>query len=184
MLSQARYRSIFLVSDSIVVNGLIVLLASLVLAVVSQIALPWLPVPLTFQSAMVVLLGLTLGSKRAAAAVALYLLEGACGLPVFAQGYAGFAVFMMSSGGYLWGFIPAAFLAGWMMEQGMAKNVLTIFATALISTSIIFVFGALRLAALFGWKKAYLFGVQPFLITEPVKLIIATIAAKFCFKEA
>lgn len=182
MLAQTRYRSTFL-NDSMTQNVLIVFLASLVLAGASQIALPWQPVPLTFQSAMVVLLGLTLGSKRASAAVALYLLEGACGLPVFAQWYGGIAVFGMSSRGYLIGFLPAAFIAGWMMEKGMAKNVFSIFATALISSAVIFTFGVLRLALLFGWKNAFVFGVQPFLITEPLKLMIATVIARLAWRS-
>lgn len=184
LYTQTKYRSTLLTSDSIALNALIVLLASVVLAVISQIALPWNPVPLTFQSAMVVLLGLTLGSKRATAAVALYLLEGACGLPVFAQFFGGISVFGMASGGYLIGFLPAAFIAGWMMEKGMAKNMVSIFATALISSAVIFVFGVMRLALLFGFKSAFVFGVQPFLLTEPAKLLIASFIGKTCFKKA
>ena len=183
MLHTQKYRSTFLINDSIVLNGFIVLLASIVLAVISQIALPWNPVPLTFQSAMVVLLGLALGSKRAAAAVALYLLEGACGLPVFAQGFGGAAVFGMASGGYLIGFLPAAFIAGWMMEKGMAKNIPLIFAAALMSSVIIFAFGVARLSVLFGFKAAVVFGVQPFLVTEPIKLIVASLIAKSAWKR-
>jgi biotin transport system substrate-specific component len=183
MLAKTHFRSTFLSTDSIVSNGLIVLLASLVLAVISQIALPWQPVPLTFQSAMVVLLGLTLGSKRATAAVALYLLEGACGFPVFAQWTAGIATFAMPSGGYLIGFLPAAFVTGFLMEKGMAKNMVSIFAAALFGAFLIFVFGILRLELLLGWKNAFAFGVQPFLITEPLKLIVATLIAKSCWKQ-
>src|SRR3989338_10689559 len=101
--TQTKYRSHFLLSHSIILNCLIVLLASIVLSLVSQIVIPWQPVPLTFQSAIVVLMGLTLGSKRAVAAVALYLIEGVAGLPVFAQGYSGFSVFLMPTAGYLMG---------------------------------------------------------------------------------
>jgi len=177
MFAEIKYRPLFLSHDSLFLNGLVVLLASIVLAIVSQIALPWQPVPLTFQSAMVVLLGLTLGSKRAAAAVALYLLEGVCGLPVFAEGYAGLSVFAMPGAGYLLGFLPAAFITGFLMENGMAKNVFRIFMTALVGTIIIFFCGVLHLQALFGWKNAFAFGVKPFLITEPLKLLIASFIA-------
>lgn len=183
MFIQTRYHSVFLINDSILMNGLIILIASLALAVISQIALPWVPVPLTFQSATVILLGLTLGSKRAAAVISLYLIEGVCGLPVFAQGCAGASTFLMASGGYLWGFLPAAFLAGFMMEKGMARNCVTIFITAVLSVSVIFLCGTLHLATLMGWKKAFEYGVQPFLITEPVKLLIMSLFATYCYSE-
>ncbi|HLB56881.1 MAG TPA: biotin transporter BioY [Coxiellaceae bacterium] len=182
MFAQTTYRSRFLSTDSASLNCLIVLLASLVLAGASQISLPWQPVPLTFQSVAVVLLGLTLGSKRAAAAVALYLLEGACGLPVFAQFYSGISVFAMPSGGYLIGFLPAAFFAGWMMEIGMAKNIFLIFMTALFSTMIIFACGVLQLGMMIGWNDAFAFGVKPFLIVEPLKLMVASLVAKNAFR--
>lgn len=183
ILTQTKYRSTILQNNSIAQNALIVLLASVVLAVISQISIPWQPVPLTFQSAAVVLMGLTLGSKRAAAAVALYLLEGVCGLPVFAQGYAGAAVLMMSTGGYLIGFLPAAFLSGFLMEKGFAENTILTFAAALLSAAVIFLFGILHLQWMLGWHNAYLFGVKPFLITEPVKLLIAAGIAKFTWKK-
>ena len=181
--TQTKYRSHFLLSHSIILNCLIVLLASIVLSLVSQIVIPWQPVPLTFQSAMVVLMGLTLGSKRAATAVALYLLEGASGLPVFAEGYAGISVFLMPSAGYLIGFLPAAFFAGFLMENGMENIVMRIFMTALLSVAIIFSFGVLQLQFAMGWKNAFLFGVQPFLITEPVKLLMASLLAKYTWKK-
>ncbi|OGT43731.1 MAG: hypothetical protein A3F13_08305 [Gammaproteobacteria bacterium RIFCSPHIGHO2_12_FULL_40_19] len=181
--TKTKYHSRFFTNDSIILNGLIVLLASIVLALVSQIALPWQPVPLTFQSAMVILLGLTLGSKRASAAVVLYLLEGTSGLPVFAGGYSGISVFLTPSAGYLIGFLPAAYIAGFLMEKGMVKDVLRIFITALLSAMIIFAFGVLHLQFLMGWKKAFMFGVQPFLITEPVKLLIASFLAKLSWKK-
>lgn len=183
ILTPTKYRSTVLQNNSLVKDMFTVLLASLILAVISQISLPWQPVPLTFQSATVVLLGLTLGSKRAAAAVALYLIEGLCGLPVFAEDYAGAAVFMMSTGGYLIGFLPAAFLSGFLMEKGFAKNSVLTFASALIGASLIFLFGILHLQAMIGWHNAYVFGLKPFLITEPVKLLVATGIAKYTWKK-
>ncbi len=183
MFAQTKYRSTCLASDSLFQMLLTVFVASLVLAAISQIAIPWFPVPLTFQSAAVVLMGLTLGSRRAAAVVALYLLEGAIGFPVFAQWYGGLSVFAMPSGGYLIGFLPAAFFAGWMMEQGMASNWFRIFVTALASAAVIFVCGVIHLQVLMGWRNAFAFGVKPFLITEPLKLIVASLIATKTWKE-
>jgi biotin transport system substrate-specific component len=183
MLTHAKYQPTVLLGNSLMTNALVVLLASAVLAAISQIAVPWQPVPLTFQSAMVVLLGLTLGARRAAMAVALYLLEGALGMPVFAEWHAGIAVFSMPSGGYLMGFLPAAFLTGWMMERGMARSFMRIFATALLGAMIIFLFGTWHLAASFGWKNAIAWGVMPFVIVEPVKLLIASYCVKNTWRQ-
>lgn len=178
-----KYASIISVQGSVLKNALIILLASVVLASISQIAIHlWQPVPISLQSAMVVLLGLTLGSKRAAAAVALYLFEGLVGLPVFAGGLSGFVYLAGPSAGYLWGFLPAAFLAGFLMEKGMAKNVTTIFVTALLSATIIFLCGFLHLQSLIGFQNAYIAGVKPFLAIEPVKLIGVSFLAKLCWK--
>src|SRR5215212_10346537 len=70
---------------------LLVIGASLLIAIAAQIAipLPFTPVPLTLQPLAVIFIGAALGSKRGAAAAALYLLEGMSGLPVFAQGHGG-----------------------------------------------------------------------------------------------
>lgn len=184
MFAETKYHSIFSVNRSLVQNALIVLLASVVLALVSQVAIHvWWPVPMTLQSAMVVLLGLTLGSKRAALAVVLYLCEGAIGLPVFAGGLGGLAILMGPSAGYLCGFLPAAFCAGLLMEKGMAKNIAMIFATAVLSTLIIFLFGFAHLQSLVGFQYAYIYGVKPFLFIEPVKLIAASVLAKLCWSN-
>ena len=90
---------------------------------------------------------------------------------------------MLHHKNYLWGFLPAAFVAGLLMETSIAKSTISIFITALLSVSIIFICGYLWLQAIIGWKDAYTFGVQPFLITEPVKLIVITLIAKLCWKK-
>ncbi|MDP1573813.1 MAG: biotin transporter BioY [Coxiellaceae bacterium] len=185
MRIQTVYRPIIAINQTAAKNAVIVVLASVVLALISQIALHlWWPVPITLQSAMVVLLGLSLGSKRASAAVALYLLEGALGLPVFAGGLSGFAYLLGSSAGYLWGFLPAAFVAGFLMEKGFAKNYISIFAAGLIATTVIFFCGFSHLTVLIGFHNAYVFGVKPFLLVEPIKLMVATLVAKSAWQKA
>jgi len=185
MFAQTKYRSAFLTNDSVLLNAFIVVLSSVILGVISQVAVHlWWPVPITLQSAMVVLLGLTTGSKRAAAAVVLYLLEGAAGLPVFAGGLAGLPILIGPSAGYLWGFVPAAFFAGFLMEKGMARNVLTTFSAAIAGSTIIFIVGVVHLQGFVGWEKAYTLGVQPFLIIEPIKLLIASALAISAWKQA
>lgn len=180
MFAQTKYHSTITLNRSLTQNALIILVANVVLGLVSQFAIHlWWPVPITLQSAMVILLGLAIGSKRAAGAVALYLLEGALGFPVFAGGLAGFAFLIGPSAGYLWGFLPAAFFAGFLMEQGMASNIFLTFIAAILCSSVIFLFGVAHLAMLLGWQKAYTLGIQPFFIVEPIKLAIASVIARF-----
>lgn len=184
MFAQSKYHSVLFVNRSIVTNALIIVLASAFLALISQLALHlFSPVPMTLQSAAVVLLGLTVGSKRATAAVALYLFEGTVGLPVFAGGLSGLPFLIGPSGGYLFGFLPAAFVAGYLMEMGFAKHFFTACVAAFTSAAVIFLAGVLHLQTFIGWEKAYLFGAKPFLLVEPVKLMVVSFFAVFCWKK-
>lgn len=83
-------------------------------AVLPAIPVPGLAVPLTLQTFAVMLAGLVLGPRRGAVAVALYLVVGFAGLPVFAGGAAGLAVLAGPSAGYLVAFVPGAAVAGWL----------------------------------------------------------------------
>ncbi len=82
------------------------------------IQLPFSPVPITGQTMAVLLVGALLGSRRGALAVLAYIAEGLAGLPVFAGGAAGLARLFGPTGGYLVGFVAAAFLVGWLAERG------------------------------------------------------------------
>src|ERR1700724_3416376 len=99
----------------------IVVSASLFVALCARVTLPlpFTPVPLTLQNFGVLLVGLTLGSRRGFAALALYLLEGAAGMPVFnPSGPGGVAQLLGATGGFLLAYPFVAGLAGWMMERG------------------------------------------------------------------
>src|SRR5215471_21153645 len=107
----------------------IVIGGSAVIAVCARLVLPlpFTPVPLTLANFGVLLVGLTLGSKRGFAGAALYLAWGAMGLPVFSPaGIGGVAQLLGPTGGYLWSYPIVAFLAGWLAERGapsFARNV-------------------------------------------------------------
>src|ERR1700726_980107 len=95
--------------------------ASLFVALCAQVTLPlpFTPVPLTLQNFGVLLVGLTLGSRRGFAALALYLIEGAVGIRVFnPAGHGGTAQLFGATGGYLLAYPFVAALAGWIMERG------------------------------------------------------------------
>src|SRR5258708_25594448 len=104
-----------LVRGRAALDVLLVIGASALIAIAAQIAIPipFSPVPLTMQPLAVLLVGVTLGSRRGAAAAALYLLEGASGLPFFAQGHGGAFWLTAATAGYLWSYPLAAFVARW-----------------------------------------------------------------------
>src|SRR2546423_9048546 len=101
-------------------QGAIVIGASLVVALCARVTvpLPFTPVPLTLQNFGVLLVGLLLGSRRGFAALALYLVEGASGLPVFSPtGPGGIAQIIGPTGGFLMAYPFVAFTAGWIYEH-------------------------------------------------------------------
>ncbi|HEV2614252.1 MAG TPA: biotin transporter BioY [Gammaproteobacteria bacterium] len=146
--------------------------AALFLAIASQISIPLQPVPLTFQSITVLLIGMALGPRLGGYAIALYLVAGSLGLPVFADFHAGFATFMGPTGGYLIGFLPAAVISGYLTQQHWKVT------GALLGTFIIFGLGFAFLAQYLGTAQAWALGVKPFLISEPIKLMILCLFVK------
>jgi len=88
-------------------------LCGALIALLSQLVLP-LPagVPMTLQTLGVAFCGFYLEKKKGSAAVLLYLLLGAVGLPVFSAFSGGFGRLLGPSGGFLWGFLPYAFFCG------------------------------------------------------------------------
>lgn len=160
--------------DSSLKNALLIAAGVILLALASQLSIPLNPIPLTFQSAAAILIGMTYGSRKGAAVIACYFLAGACGLPVFANFSAGPTSFFSPSGGYLLGFLPAAFLSGYLMEKGWAKNIISSFAASLLGAAIIFTCGLAVLSTFTGWQTAITLGLMPFLISESIKLILVS----------
>jgi biotin transport system substrate-specific component len=146
------------------------LFGSAVLAASAQVVLPAWPVPATLQSLAVLLLGALGGPRLGAAAVALYLLEGALGLPVFAGGAAGPAALVGPTGGYLLGFLPAAWLAGRAGRGPLWRQGAVLLAAHLL----LFAPGVAWLAAGFvGWERAVAAGFLVFLPATLVKTALA-----------
>ena len=114
---------------------------SVFIALLSQVQIPLQPVPITGQTLAVFLVALTLGWRLGGAAVGLYLLEGALGLPVFAGFSGGIAKFAGPTGGFLIGFLVAALAIGWLAERGWTRNVLLTAAAMLIGTVLIYALG-------------------------------------------
>src|SRR5881398_1084816 len=153
---------------------LLVIGATAIIAIAAQIAIP-IPgtvVPLTMQPLAVLLVGVTLGSTRGAAAAALYLLEGFSGLPVFAQGHGGAIWLAGPTAGYLFSYPFAAFVAGWFSERGWGSTILRAVAGMLVALGIIYLGGWSWIAAFAGAKSAWLGGVRPFILADILKVAV------------
>jgi biotin transport system substrate-specific component len=158
----------------------IVVGASLFVALCAHVTipLPFTPVPLTVQNFAVLLVGLMLGSRRGFAALALYLAEGASGLPVFSPlGPGGVAQIVGVTGGFLMAYPFVAFLAGFVFERG-TKTFARAATAALLGEILLFAGGV-------GWlyylthslaRAAYL-GFYWFVAAEVMKVMFAAAIA-------
>jgi biotin transport system substrate-specific component len=153
---------------------LLVVAASVLIAIAAQVAipLPFTPVPLTLQPLAVIFIGVALGSTRGAAAAALYLLEGFSGLPVFAQGFGGASVFLGATAGYLLSYPFAAWVAGFISERGWGSSIARAVTGMLLALGVIYLGGWSWLAILTGPATAFTAGVAPFIVADIVKVAI------------
>jgi len=156
---------------SIVKNLFIAILGSILLAISAKIKIPFYPVPMTMQTFVVLLLGISLGWKLGLFTVVLYLVEGLAGLPVFAgtpEKGMGIVYFTGPTMGYLIGFLAAVYLTGFFtFDNNLFKN----FAKLLFSVSFIYLLGLIWLGSLIGWDKpVFKLGAQPFLLAELFKI--------------
>jgi biotin transport system substrate-specific component len=149
--------------------------ASLATGLLAQAAvrLPWTPVPATLQPLAVFLLGAALGSRRGALAMLLYLAEGAAGLPFFAGGAAGAAHLAGPTGGYLAGFVPAAFVIGWAAERGWDRSPWKALGAMLLGSMALFACGLAQLAAWVPRGQVLAAGLYPFVWGDVLKMLVA-----------
>lgn len=137
--------------------------------------IPPIEVPFTLQTMAVLLAGGVLGSKAGAASQALYLLAGSVGLPVFAEQSSGYRILTEATGGYLVGFVVAAFIVGKMAERRHDRMILTGFAAFLIGSLVIYGFGVVGLMVNVGlsFGAAVAGGVVPFVFWDVLKALAA-----------
>jgi len=161
-------------------SATLALAGSLALALSAKVQVPFWPVPTTMQSLVVLMIGITYGSRLGAATVLLYLAEGLAGLPVFAGATAGSAYMAGPTGGYLLGFLIGAACTGWLAERGWDRTLGRAAAAMALGHVLLFVPGVLWLAFLFGWPKAVAFGVTPFFVATAIKTALgAALVAVF-----
>ena len=155
---------------------LIVICASLFVALCARLTafLSGTPVPVTLQNFGVLIVGLSLGRKRGFAALALYLAEGAMGLPVFNPlGPGGIAQILGPTGGYLLAYPFVAWLAGFIMERGQKTFVRAL--TAGILAEILLFVGGLSWLYLYthSLARAVQYGLYWFVLAEVFKIVAA-----------
>ena len=162
---------------------LLTILGSLLLTISAKVKIPFYPVPMTMQTFMVLLIGISCGYKIGVASVSLYLFEGIIGLPVFSNSPekgVGLIYFTGPTMGYLIGFLFATFFAGYL---NLKINFFITFLKLVLSVSIIYILGLFWLGQLIGWEKPiFEMGAKPFLLAELLKILILTLIAKKVLK--
>ena len=159
--------------NKIIKLTLITIVGSIIITISAKIKIPFYPVPMTMQTFVILLIGITLGYKMGLATVALYLFEGVIGLPVFASSPEkgiGIAYFVGPTMGYLIGFLVAVYFAGLFKYD---KGIINTFLKLIFSVSFIYIFGLIWLGTLIGWDKPiFKLGAQPFLLAELFKILL------------
>lgn len=145
-----------------------------IIGILAQVTIPLPYVPITGQTLAVGLAATILGSRYGTLSVIIYVLLGAIGAPVYSGFSGGLGVLIGPTGGYLFGFIPTAFLIGLLMEKtrftlwnALIANTLGTFLTLVIGTTF------LKYAASLSWEAAFLSGFLPFIIVGFIKSALA-----------
>ncbi len=159
-------------------NIMLAVAGSIALWISAKVQVPFLPVPMTLQTLVVLIIGMAYGWRLGAATIALYLAQGAAGLPVFAgtpEKGIGLAYMVGPTGGFLIGFVLAAIAVGYLAERGWDRNIVSTAGAMLIGNALIYIPGLFWLSTLTGWDKAIEFGIKPFLLGDLFKLVLAAL---------
>jgi biotin transport system substrate-specific component len=166
-------------SNMLLRNIALAVIGSIVVAIAAQINIPMVPVPMTLQTLAVLAIGAAFGARLGAATLALYAVEGAAGIPVFAQMKAGTAVIAGPTGGYIIGFIIAAALVGYLAELGWSRNIVKMIGAALLGAVVLYIPGLIWLHQFAnGWAQTLEWGITPFILGDILKAIIAGLGFK------
>jgi biotin transport system substrate-specific component len=166
-------------SGSLAIDAALVVGGSLFVAALAQVSikLGFTPVPITLQTFGVLLIGTAYGWRLAGLTFALYLAQIAVGLPFAAEGKSGLEIlsFATASGGYLWGFLAAGLLCGWLANRGWDRSIRSSISVMLLGTIVIYAFGVTWLAGAIDvpLTEAFELGLYPFVIGDLLKLLLA-----------
>ena len=163
----------------------LVLAISLLLTLSAKVQVPFYPVPMTLQTLVVLLIGVTFGWRMGVAIVLAYLAQGAMGLPVFAgTPEKGLGLLYMAgpTGGYLMGFVLAAATTGWLAERGLDRSLIGTAIAMIAGNVVIYACGLVWLSTFVGMDKAVTFGMAPFLFGDLMKIALATVTMPMIWK--
>lgn len=172
---------------ALVKKALLAVAGSLFIALAAQVSVPFYPVPMTLQTLAILMVGLSFGARLGAATLALYLAEGAMGLPVFAGGASAPAL-IGPTAGFLFGFVGMAWLAGLAAERGLARGFVTTALCCAVIAGLLYVPGAawpMAMAEMAGvggkWvgvsaDQIWSAWISPFLFGDVIKAVIAALA--------
>lgn len=147
-----------------------VIFGTVLMTASSYVSVPMIPVPMTMQTLAATLIGALYGWRLGALTIAVWLMQGALGLPVFSNGAGGIIHLFGRTGGYLFAFPIAAAATGWLAERGWnGDRVVRAFLAMLTGNALCLVIGGAWLATLIGAEKAFWFGVAPFVLGAVVK---------------
>ena len=116
-----------------------------------------------------------LGKNRGSASIAAYLAQGAAGLPFFAGGKSGLATLLGPTGGYLFGFLAAAYIVGMLSELRYKRSLFQASSTIIVGNVIIYIFGLVWLARFVGESQVLQLGLYPFLIGDLLKILLGIV---------
>ncbi len=156
-----------------------ILLAVVLVGVAARISvpIPGSPVPQSLQTLAVLLVGFFLGGRDGTLAIAAYLLVGAAGAPVFADGAAGWTHLVGPTAGYLIGFAVAGGGVGWLAARGHLNRFAPAFGAMVLGHAAILLLGWLRLGGTLGYASAFEQGVAPFVGGGAVKSAVGAAMA-------
>ena len=152
--------------------GALCFLGCLLLAISSKIQVPFWPVPMTMQTFVVFIIGMSYGFSLASYTLIFYLLLGGIGAPVFAKG-GGLLYLIGPTAGYLYGMVLAAAVIGYFADKGYAKSYFKSLLAILLGTILIFTLGVGYLGYVIGYDKALAGGFYPFIYSEAFKIALA-----------
>ena len=164
--------------DSLVKKALLAVGGTVLIAVAAKVSVPMFPVPMTLQTLAILVVGLSFGARLGFATLALYLAEGAVGLPVFTPTTApGLAAFAGPTAGFLVGFALMAALVGYASDRGWTRSFLGAAVAALVAGVVLYIPGLAWPAVAMGKSIPDLMSgwALPFLAGDAVKAVLAAL---------
>jgi biotin transport system substrate-specific component len=162
----------------------VIVLGTILLALSAHVRIPFIPVPATLQSLTVALIAAAFGARLGVATIALYIVEGLSGLPVFTNG-GGLAYVFSPTFGFIVGWLAMALIIGAAADRGLSRHILPLAAIMVLGNAVSFVFGYAWLVAMSGgatWidqanvlASAFDIAVKPFLVWDGLKMALAAV---------